>query len=131
MPSSRQISSICGDIYDVFVDPRKIEQFLLYDQAHVSIGKGDVIDPNAYPQIVHAVQQEDRTTDILRVLSTLTNTEKEIIIDCYGIGREKTLSERDIATNRDLTSERVRQIKEKAIRRMKHPSRSAVLRKYL
>ena len=74
----------------------------------------------------------DRTlnTEIERALSTLSSREREIIKSFFGIGcQEMTLEE--IGERFGLTRERVRQIKEKAIRRLKSPSRSKLLKGYL
>jgi len=63
-------------------------------------------------------------------LATLTERERDIIKFFFGIGvQEMTLEE--IGEKFDLTRERVRQIKEKAIRRLRHTSRSKLLKSYL
>ena len=82
---------------------------------------------------------KDKISDTLRVGSrhvsvdapfTLTDREREIIKSFFGIGcQEMTLEE--IGERFGLTRERVRQIKEKAIRRLKSPSRSKLLKSYL
>ena len=65
-----------------------------------------------------------------RALETLTERERDIIKYFFGIGcSEMTLEE--IGEKFDLTRERVRQIKEKAIRRLRHSSRSKLLKSYL
>lgn len=69
--------------------------------------------------------------DIERSLSTLTSRESEIIRLFYGLNGKHPLSLEEIGEQFDLTRERVRQIKEKAIRRMKHTSRSKSLKSYL
>ena len=73
---------------------------------------------------------ESLNTEIERALSTLSSREREIIKSFFGIGcQEMTLEE--IGERFGLTRERVRQIKEKAIRRLKSPSRSKLLKGYL
>ena len=69
--------------------------------------------------------------EIERVVNTLTPREANIIILTFGLNgkREHTLGE--IGEKYDLTRERVRQIREKAIRRLKHISKSRVLETYL
>ena len=68
--------------------------------------------------------------EIDRALSTLTERERDIIKLFFGIGvQEMTLEE--IGERFGLTRERVRQIKEKAIRRLRHASRSKLLKSYL
>jgi RNA polymerase primary sigma factor len=69
--------------------------------------------------------------EIQRSLSTLSDKEREVINLYYGIGMNHGLTLDEIGDKFDLTRERVRQIKEKAIRRLKHPSRSKLLKSYL
>lgn len=69
--------------------------------------------------------------EIQRSLSTLTEKERGIINMFYGIGVAHSYTLEEIGATYDLTRERVRQIKEKAIRRLKHSSRSNLLRAYL
>jgi RNA polymerase primary sigma factor len=75
--------------------------------------------------------RESLANEIQRSLSTLTDKEREIINLFYGIGVPHSYSLEEIGSMFDLTRERVRQIKEKAIRRLKHSSRSKLLKTYL
>lgn len=74
---------------------------------------------------------ESLNQEIQRSLSTLSEKEREVINLYYGIGMNHGLTLDEIGDKFDLTRERVRQIKEKAIRRLKHPSRSKLLKSYL
>ena len=69
--------------------------------------------------------------EIDRALDTLSNREKEIIILYYGLGTKCPLTIEEIADKYKLTKERIRVIKEKAIRRLRQPSRSNSLRSYI
>ena len=69
--------------------------------------------------------------EIERSLHTLTTREADVIRLYFGLSGEHPLTLEEIGGIFDLTRERVRQIKEKALRRMKHTSRSAILRSYL
>ncbi len=69
--------------------------------------------------------------DIERSLSTLTLREGEVVRLYYGLNGRYPLTLEEIGEQFDLTRERVRQIKEKAIRRLKHTSRSRMLKSYL
>jgi RNA polymerase primary sigma factor len=69
--------------------------------------------------------------DIERSLSTLTIREGEVVRLYYGLNGRYPLTLEEIGEQFDLTRERVRQIKEKAIRRLKHTSRSRMLKSYL
>ncbi|HTX88667.1 MAG TPA: RNA polymerase sigma factor RpoD/SigA [Bacteroidales bacterium] len=75
--------------------------------------------------------RESLAKEIQRSLATLTEKEREIINLFYGIGVPHSYTLEEIASMYDLTRERVRQIKEKAIRRLKHSSRSKLLKSYL
>jgi len=70
-------------------------------------------------------------TEIERSLSTLTERQKEVIRFFFGIGVDHPLSLEDIGEHFNLTRERVRQIKDKAITRLRSTSRCQLLRTYL
>ncbi len=74
---------------------------------------------------------ESLRKDIERSLSTLTIREGEVVRLYYGLNGVYPLTLEEIGEQFDLTRERVRQIKEKAIRRLKHTSRSRMLKSYL
>ncbi len=69
--------------------------------------------------------------EIERTLDSLTTRESDVIKLYFGLGGEHSLTLEEIGERFDLTRERVRQIKEKALRRLKHVSRSRVLKSYL
>jgi RNA polymerase primary sigma factor len=75
--------------------------------------------------------RESLNKEIQRSLSTLTDKERDVINLYYGIGMNHGLTLDEIGAKFNLTRERVRQIKEKAIRRLKHTSRSKLLKAYL
>lgn len=75
--------------------------------------------------------RESLAREIQRSLSTLAEKEREIINLFYGIGVPHNYTLEEIGDMFDLTRERVRQIKEKALRRLKHSSRSKLLKAYL
>jgi RNA polymerase primary sigma factor len=70
-------------------------------------------------------------TEIERSLSTLTERQKEVIRYFFGIGIDHPLSLEDIGERFCLTRERVRQIKDKAITKLRTASRCKLLRSYL
>ncbi len=71
------------------------------------------------------------TNDVLRSLNTLDSKERAIINLYYGIGKNYSLTLEEIGLRFGLTRERVRQIKERALRRLKNNSRAALLKAYL
>jgi len=90
----------------------------------------DVMINDDAPQADRTLINESLQKEIDRALSTLTDRESEIIKMFFGLGsQEMTLEE--IGDKFQLTRERVRQIKEKAIRRLRQDSRSKLLKSYL
>ena len=90
----------------------------------------DVLVNNDSPIADRGLINESLGTEVERALSTLTDRERDIIKYFFGIGcSEMTLEE--IGEKFGLTRERVRQIKEKAIRRLRHSTRSKLLKSYL
>ena len=69
--------------------------------------------------------------EVHRALSTLTQRESDVIALYFGLNVEHAMSLEEIGEKFNLTRERVRQIKEKAIRRLRHTSRSKALKPYL
>lgn len=69
--------------------------------------------------------------EVNRALSTLTEREAEVISSYFGLNGSRAMSLEEIGERFKLTRERVRQIKEKATRRLKHTSRSKALKAYL
>jgi len=74
---------------------------------------------------------ESLQKEIDRIVSTLPERESEIIRRFYGLGGITPMTLEEISEEFELTRERVRQIKEKAIKRLKNTSRSKVLKSYL
>ena len=133
-PSSEELS----EMIDVPKD--KISDTLRVSGRHVSVDAPfvegednsllDVLPNDDSPSADRGLVNESLNTEIERALSTLSSREREIIKSFFGIGcQEMTLEE--IGERFGLTRERVRQIKEKAIRRLKSPSRSKLLKGYL
>ena len=133
-PSSEELS----EMIDVPKD--KISDTLRVSGRHVSVDapfvEGEdnsllnVLPNDDSPSADRGLVNESLNTEIERALSTLSSREREIIKSFFGIGcQEMTLEE--IGERFGLTRERVRQIKEKAIRRLKSPSRSKLLKGYL
>jgi len=90
----------------------------------------DILINSDSPKADNKLISESLMKEIERALSTLTDRERDIIRFFFGINcQEMTLEE--IGEQFGLTRERVRQIKEKAIRRLRHTSRSRLLKPYL
>ena len=75
--------------------------------------------------------QDSLSVEIERALDTLTEREADVIRLNYGLGGQQPLTLQEIGETFDLSRERVRQIREKGIRRLRHESKSKILKKYL
>jgi RNA polymerase primary sigma factor len=91
----------------------------------------DVIQDEHQPPPDDLLLDESLRIEVKRALTTLSSREAEVIKLYFGLDREHPLTLEEIGERFSLTRERVRQIKEKAIRRLRHTSRSRMLRSYL
>ncbi len=91
----------------------------------------DVIESDRYAPPDNELMKESLQVEINKVLSTLKPRESEIIKLYFGLHGDRPLTLEEIGEHFQLTRERVRQIKEKALRRLRHRSRLEPLRKYL
>ena len=92
----------------------------------------DVLEnPNAEKTDAALDHKESLKTEIDRSLKTLTERQKEVICYFFGIGVDHPMSLEDIGEKFNLTRERVRQIKDKAITKLKTSTRTKLLRTYL
>jgi RNA polymerase primary sigma factor len=91
----------------------------------------DVLNSDDSPNPDDDLMVDSLRTEIERSLATLTPREGDVIRLYFGLNGQHSLTLEEIGEKFDLTRERVRQIKEKAIRRLKHTSRSKILKTYL
>ncbi len=91
----------------------------------------DVLENPDSPRADKLLMSESLRQEINRSLSTLTQRESDVVKLFYGIDCNHSYTLEEIGAKFDLTKERVRQIKEKAIRRLRHNSRSKLLKAYL
>jgi RNA polymerase primary sigma factor len=91
----------------------------------------DVIQNDQQPNPDFLLMNESLKAEIERALSTLSEREAEVISLYFGLNKEHSMTLEEIGEKFNLTRERVRQIKEKAIRRLRHASRSKNLKSYL
>jgi RNA polymerase primary sigma factor len=78
-----------------------------------------------------ALMSDSLTLEVQRVLSTLTSREADVLGLYFGLNNNSAMTLEEIGERYNLTRERVRQIKEKATRRLRHASRSRTLKTYL
>ncbi|HWK56273.1 MAG TPA: RNA polymerase sigma factor RpoD/SigA [Parapedobacter sp.] len=127
-----------ADILETTVD--KVSDTLSNSGRHVSMDAPfvqgeentllDVLE-NADPDTDSTLIDESLSEEIKRSLATLTEREREIIVLFFGLGSNHQLSLEEIGEKFNLTRERVRQIKDKALQRLRHTSRSRILKSYL
>ncbi len=91
----------------------------------------DIMPNQNQPLPDHKLINESLKIEIQRALNTLSPRERDVLKLYYGLDQENPLTLEEIGEKFKLTRERVRQIKEKAIRRLKHASKSTQLKTYL
>jgi RNA polymerase primary sigma factor len=123
------------------MNPNEVKESMANSGRHVSMDaplqegeEGDMYDvlrsgDSPSPDMV--LLHESLRNEIERSLSTLTPREADVVRLFFGLNGKTALSLEEIAEKFDLTRERVRQIKEKAIRRLKQTARSRQLKAYL
>lgn len=136
-PSAEELA----DFLDCSVD--EVQQSLQNSGRHVSMDAPlvegdessssmyDVLPNDALPGPEKTLVAESLRKDIERSLCTLTAREGDVVRLYFGLNGRHPLTLEEIGDRFELTRERVRQIKEKAIRRLKHTSRSRMLQSYL
>ncbi|MDC6363373.1 MULTISPECIES: sigma-70 family RNA polymerase sigma factor [Flavobacteriaceae] len=91
----------------------------------------DVLNAGDSPKPDRGLMHQSLNTEINRALDTLSPREADVVRLYYGIGNQPSMTLEEIGSTFDLTRERVRQIREKAIRKLRHTSKSKILKSYL
>ena len=91
----------------------------------------DVLENDGDEKPDDGLMTDSLRKEVQRALSTLTQREADVITLYFGLNGEHSMTLEEIGEKFNLTRERVRQIKEKAIRRLRHTSRSKTLKPYL
>lgn len=91
----------------------------------------DVLNTGDSPKPDKGLMHQSLYTEINRALDTLSPREADVVRLYYGIGDQQSMTLEEIGSTFDLTRERVRQIREKAIRKLRHTSKSKILKSYL
>ena len=91
----------------------------------------DVLEDDTEEKPDQGLISESLRKEIMRALNTLNKREADILKDYFGLGSQYALTLEEIGAKFRLTRERVRQIKEKAVRKLRHVSRSKMLKSYL
>ena len=131
-----------GEIADELeISPNEVIDGLKISSRHLSLeapfNEGednrlqDVLTDDSQPYPDENLMKNSLNREIVKALSTLTDREAEVISLYFGINREHSMTLEEIGNKLKLTRERIRQIKEKGIRRLRHVSRSKPLKPYL
>jgi RNA polymerase primary sigma factor len=134
-PSAEELADVLDLPEDKIADTMKVSGRHVSMDAPLLAGEDntlmDVLINHDSPKADMQLLFESLSKEIDRALSTLTERERDVIKLFFGIGINHGLTLEEIGSKFDLTRERVRQIKEKAIRRLRHSSRSKLLKTYL
>lgn len=134
-PSSEELAEVLEITRDEVVDTMKISG------RHVSMdapfvqgeenGLLDVLTNEGEDTPDSALMNDSLRKEVQRALASLTQRESDVISFYFGLNGENAITLEEIGEKYNLTRERVRQIKEKATRRLRHNSRSNSLKLYL
>jgi RNA polymerase primary sigma factor len=135
-PSAEEIAHLLDlDTKEVLCCINSSVRHISMDQSFVEGEENSLIDtlenPNAECTDMYQTFNASLNSEIQRSLNSLSIREKDVICHFFGIGLDHPLSLEDIGVRYSITRERVRQIKDKAINRMRSKSRSNILRSYL
>ena len=90
----------------------------------------DIMTDESAPGTDNAMEKESLSTDLEAALRVLSDRERQVLKMLFGIGRNEMTAE-EVAGSLGLTRERVRQIKERALRRLREDDNIKILTKYL
>jgi RNA polymerase primary sigma factor len=134
-PTAEELAEVLESI------PDEIRNNMMISKRQISVdapfvsgeenGLLEVIINNEIENPDAGLMRESLRQEIQHVLATLTERESKVLTMFYGLNGKSSLSLQEIADTFDLTRERVRQIKEKATRKLQKSSRSKILRNYL
>ncbi len=134
-PTAEELAKLLEIPEDKVADTMRVSGRHVSMDAPFQVGEDNnlldvLVNPDA-PKTDSFLMTESLQKEIERSLSTLTERESDVVRLFFGIGIPHGLTLEEIGAKFDLTRERVRQIKEKAIRRLRHTSRSKHLKAYL
>lgn len=134
-PSPDELAEVLDVTTSEVVDTMKISRRHISMDAPFVQGEQnsllDVLENNSEVKPDFELMNDSLRREVQRALSTLTQREADVIAFYFGLNGEHSMTLEEIGENFNLTRERVRQIKEKAIRRLRHTSRSKSLKPYL
>ena len=134
-PSPEELAEVLEISTGEVVDTLKISGRLVSMDAPFVQGEEnsllDVLENDSEDKPDSGLINDSLRREVQRALSTLTQREADVVTLYFGLNGEHAMTLEEIGEKFNLTRERVRQIKEKAIRRLRHTSRSKALKTYL
>ncbi len=134
-PSTQEVAEVIGVTAEEIVDSLRTGSRHVSVDAPFSQGEEgsllDVLSDANESNPESAMMADSLIQEVQRSLTTLTAREAEVISLYFGLNRKESLTLEEIAYKFNLTRERVRQIKEKATRRLRHTAKSITLKSYL
>ena len=134
-PSPEELAEVLGISTGEVVDTLKISgRHVSMDAPFVQGEENsllDVLENDSEDKPDSGLINDSLRREVQRALSTLTQREADVVTLYFGLNGEHAMTLEEIGEKFNLTRERVRQIKEKAIRRLRHTSRSKALKTYL
>ncbi|MFM2190365.1 MAG: hypothetical protein RL491_751 [Bacteroidota bacterium] len=134
-PSAEELSEILEMTEDQVADTlgvsgRAVSVDAPFDSKDDQSNLLDVLSNPNSPSADTDMIAESMQQDIIRSLNTLPSKESDVLKLFYGIGHSRAHTLEEISMKLDMTRERVRQIKDNGIKRLRHNSRSKLLRTY-
>jgi RNA polymerase primary sigma factor len=134
-PSAEELADVIGVTTEEVVDTLKVSGRHVSMDAPFAQGEEnsllDVLANDSEETPDAALMMDSLQKEVTRALSTLTQRESQVICYYFGLNGNVSMTLEEIGEKFNLTRERVRQIKEKATRRLRHTSRSKTLKSYL
>jgi RNA polymerase primary sigma factor len=119
------------DLINISKDIVSLDSPVHNNNEHDSSSLGDFVEDRRRPSPYHEMIQSKLEEDIESILDTFDKKEAEVIRYRYGLGKRPSMSLKDLGDRFNLTKERIRQIENKAILRLRHPIRMNKLAPYV
>ena len=113
------------------IDVIKVEKYLHIDNSIINIDNYFTAADNSLGDIYSIFDSVDLQHDLVTILSSLPAIEYYIVTRLFGLFGESKMDKSTIGENLNISSERIRQIKDRVIRRLRHSSYSSLLSQYL
>lgn len=131
-PTNQEIAARLG------IDEKKVKELRAIVKEPVSIDQrlsedddatiGDLVADENIESPLEAIFKEDVTKRIQGLLSTLDERESDVLVRRYGLNNQKAQTLEEIGKAYQLSKERIRQIEEKALRKLRNPMRASMIR---